>query len=215
MAHRSAHRIAAAHCLIRICAVTPSYQPPRRYAPATSSSDDPRLRADYIRRYGHNDRVARNRAGPVRIGFSLQRIANAPLLALASLLLPAGMLAARDAVLRHVEARAHRGDRHRARRRPGPAAPWRWVRSNPNLSEPLLSLSDARVFDALAHGERLRERSVREGGLVVGEICLAPDLGGIGLAPGVLAVGRGRVLRELCGCLDALRAGFPPKLIAP
>ena len=46
------------------------------------------------------------------------------------------------------------------------------------------------MLDALADYERLCERAVRERGLAVGEVRLAPDLGGVRFAPGVLAVGR-------------------------
>ena len=50
------------------------------------------------------------------------------------------------------------------------AAPCRWVRSDRSYPEPLLRLSDARMLDTLADGERLRERAVGEGGFVVGGV---------------------------------------------
>ena len=93
--------------------------------------------------------------------------------------------------------------------RPSDAAPCRWLRSDRSHREPLLGLSDARVLDALADGERLRERSVRERGLVVGEVRLAPDLGGVGLAPGVLAVGVRREVERFAGGLDGFRWVWP------
>ena len=53
-------------------------------------------------------------------------------------------------------------------------------------AEPSLGLGDARVLEALAHRARLSERSTSECGLMVREAGLAPDLRGVGLAPGVL-----------------------------
>ena len=58
------------------------------------------------------------------------------------------------------------------------------------------------MLDALADGERLRERPVRQLRLVVREVRLAPDLGRVGFAPGVLAVKVGGEVERLASGLD-------------
>ena len=61
------------------------------------------------------------------------------------------------------------------------------------------------MLDALADYERLCERAVRERGLAVGEVRLAPDLGGVRFAPGVWQSGDRRQIERLAGGLDGLR----------
>ena len=79
------------------------------------------------------------------------------------------------------------------------------MRSDRSHGEPLLGVGDARVLDALADGERLRERVVRERRLVVGEVRLAPDLSSVRLAPGVLAFGMRRQVERFASDLDGFR----------
>jgi hypothetical protein len=61
------------------------------------------------------------------------------------------------------------------------------------------------MLDALAHHECLRERTLSERGLVVGEVHLVPDLGGVWLAPGILAIGMRREIERLASGLERLR----------
>ena len=61
------------------------------------------------------------------------------------------------------------------------------------------------MLNALPHRKRLREGAVSQRGLVVREVRLAPNLSGVRLAPGVLAVGMRREVERLAGGLDGFR----------
>jgi hypothetical protein len=76
------------------------------------------------------------------------------------------------------------------------------MRSDHSHGEPLLGFGDAWVLNAFAHSERVRERSQSEGGLVVGVVRLAPDLGGVGFASGVLPVLVRSKVKSLASGLD-------------